>query len=72
MTNPSKARPVHEESTYQMLVELEDKERTIIEDIVYLLLVVATSTAIWQFAQQPVPFVDLGAAPAQTVAALPS
>ena len=70
MTNPSKARPVHEESTYQMLVESEEKGRLVIEDIVYLLLVIATATAIWQFTQQPVTFVDLGAADPQTAVAL--
>ncbi|MEO6971622.1 MAG: hypothetical protein ABI217_12100 [Chthoniobacterales bacterium] len=72
MTNSSKARPVHEESTYQMLVESEEKGRTFLENIVYLLLVIATATAIWQFTQQPVTPVDLGAAHAQTVAELQS
>ncbi len=72
MTNPSGARPIHHESTYQMLLESEEKERGIIEDIVYLLLVAATVTTIWQFSQQPVTFVELGAANAQNVIALRS
>ena len=71
MTNPLAAKPVHRESTYQMLVASE-KERTVIEDIVYLLLVIATATTIWQFCQQPVTFVDLGADHAQTAVALHS
>lgn len=70
MTNPSKARPVHEESTYQMLVESEEKGRAVTEDLVYLLLVIATATAIWQFTQQPVTIVDLGAADPHTTVAL--
>ncbi|HEX4639920.1 MAG TPA: hypothetical protein VH252_00950 [Chthoniobacterales bacterium] len=72
MTNPPKAKRVHQESTYQMLVESEEKERTVIEDIVYLLLVVATTTAIWQFSQQPVTFADLGAIQTQTAVELGS
>ena len=68
MTNPS--QPVHHQTTYQMLVESEEKERGVVEDIVYLLLVIATATTIWQFSQQPVTFGDIGAAHAQKVAAL--
>ncbi len=70
MINQPKAKPIHQKSTYQMLVESEEKERTVIEDIVYLLLVIATTTTIWQFSQQPVTFVDLGASHAQKVVAL--
>lgn len=55
-----------------MLVESEEKERVVMEDIIYLLLVIAAATTIWQFSQQPVTFVDIGAAHVQTVAALHS
>ena len=72
MTNPPTASPVHHASTYQMLVESEEKERTVIEDIVYLLLVIATATTIWQFSQQPVTFTDIGLANTQTIVALQS
>ncbi len=72
MTNPPAASPVHHESTYQMLVESEEKERVVIEGIVYLLLVIATATTIWQFSQQPVTFSDLGSAHAQSGVALQS
>jgi hypothetical protein len=68
MKNP----PVHQESTYQMLVESEEKGRTVVEDIVYLLLVVATTTTIWQFSQQPVTFVDLSATQTQAAVQLGS
>jgi hypothetical protein len=53
-----------------MLVASEEKERGIVEGIVYLLLVIATTTTIWQFSHQPVTFADIGAAHAQKVAAL--
>jgi hypothetical protein len=68
MTNPS--QPVHHETTYQMLIESEEKERGLIEDIVYLLLVIATVATIWQFSHQPVTFADVGVMHAQKVAAL--
>jgi len=68
MTNPS--QPVHHKTTYQMLIESEEKERGVVEDIVYLLLVIATATTIWQFSHQPVTFADIGVAHAQKVAAL--
>ena len=68
MTNPS--QPVHHETTYQMLIESDEKESGLIEDIVYLLLVIATVATIWQFSHQPVTFADVGVMHAQKVAAL--
>jgi hypothetical protein len=68
MINPS--QPVHHETTYQMLVESEEKEHGIVEDIVYLLLVIATSAAIWQLSHQPVTFAEMGVEHAPDVAAL--
>lgn len=68
MINPS--QPVHHETTYQMLINSEEKERGIVEDIVYLLLVVATSATIWQFSHQPVTFANIGIEHAQKIAAL--
>ena len=68
MTN--QANQTHQESTYQLLVESEEKERGVMEDLVYLLLIIATSVAIWQFGHQPVTFADLGDANVQKIAAL--
>lgn len=68
MINPS--QPIHHETTYQMFIRSEEKERGIVEDIVYLLLVVATTATIWQFSHQPVTFANIGAMHAQKIAAL--
>ncbi len=68
MTNPNQANPVHEESTYQMLVESEEKERGLVEAFVYLLLVLATVATIWQFGREPVTFAEIGVIHAQKVA----
>jgi hypothetical protein len=59
MTNTPNGTPVHEESTYQLLIRSEEKERGLIEGIVYLLLVIATTTTIWQFSHQPMTFADI-------------
>ena len=69
MTIPSQTQPIHHQNTYQLLVESEERERGFIEDIVYLLLVVATSVSIWQFSHQPVNFAGVGV-DTQQVAAL--
>ena len=69
MTNTPHTTPVHEENTYQLLIRSEEKERGLLEAIVYLLLAIATSTAIWQFSQQPVTFADLGSGTQATVIA---
>jgi len=60
MTNTSQPALVHEGNTYQLLVQSEEKERGLIEDIVYLLLVVATTTTIWQLSHAPVTFAQTG------------
>ena len=70
MTNPTQAKPIYEESTYQMLVEAEEKERGLVEAFVYLLLVLATVTTIWQFGRQPVTFAEIGHTHAQKIAAV--
>ena len=66
---PSQTQPVHQQNTYQLLVASEEKERGFIEDIVYLLLVLATSVSIWQFSHQPVAL-GIGAGAARNVPAL--
>ena len=70
MTTPSQTQPLHQQNTYQLFVASEEKERGFIEDIVYLLLVVATSVSIWQFSHQPVTFVDICATDARKIALL--
>ncbi len=42
------------ESTYSMLVRSEEKERSLSETAVYLLLIVSTAFSIWQAAHQRV------------------
>ncbi len=59
-------------STYQLLVESEEKQRNVFESVAYLLLAVAMSAALWQFSNQPVAFTGLGLAVAKTVAAQPA
>ncbi|MGB8343134.1 MAG: hypothetical protein WCE51_16240 [Chthoniobacterales bacterium] len=69
MTTPIQVSPVYQESTYQLLVQSEEKERGLIEGVVYLLLVIATTTSIWQFGRVPVTFAEIGEVHAQQVAA---
>ena len=59
MTNTLHTASVREESTYQLLIRSEEKERGLIEAIVYLLLVVATTTTIWQLNHEPVTFAQI-------------
>lgn len=70
MNNTPNAKPIHEESTYQLLIRSEERERGLIETIVYLLLVIATTTTIWQFSRQPMTFVEIGRAGLPTAMAL--
>jgi hypothetical protein len=69
MKTSSPTIPMHHETTYQMLVESEQKERGVIEIVVYFLLIAATAVTIWQFGTQPVTFADLDNAHAQRIAA---
>lgn len=69
MTHKPNAQPVHEESTYQLLIQSEEKERGLMEAIVYLLLVIATTTTIWQFSHEPVTFADLGSSTQDSITA---
>jgi len=43
------------ESTYALLVRSEDKERSMFEGAVYLVLVLSAVFSIWQAAHQPAP-----------------
>lgn len=69
MTNQTPATQVREESTYQLLVDSEEKGRGLVEAFVYLLLVLATVATIYQFGREPVTFADIGVMHAQKVAA---
>jgi len=72
MKTSSPTIQVHHETTYQMLVESEEKERGVIEIVIYLLLIAATTVTIWQFGNQPMTFADVGNAEAQKIAAVHS
>jgi len=55
------------ESTYAMLVRSEEKERSISETAIYLILILSTVFSIWQAAQQRVTLPNiLGASIAQS------
>ena len=70
MTMPTPAKPLHEETTYQMLIDSEEKERGMIEVFVYFLLIIATVASIWQFTREPVTFADLGVTHVQNATAV--
>jgi len=65
---PNQTNQAHQGSTYQLLVESEEKERGVMEDIVYLLLIIATSVTIWQFGHQPATLADRDAVRVEHVA----
>lgn len=69
MTKTPATQLIHEESTYQLLIRSEERERGLIEALVYLLLVIATATAIWLAGHQPV---ELGARTTEQISALQS
>jgi cytoskeletal protein RodZ len=58
-TNTAKSDRAEEaaahESTYGMLVREEEKQRSFLETVLYVLVVLSIIAAIWQFAHQPIP-----------------
>ena len=44
----------HEESTYALLVRSEEKNRGVLEIVLYASIALSALVSIWQFAQQPV------------------
>ena len=72
MNTSSPIISAHHETTYQLLVESEQKERGVIEIVIYLLLAAATTVTIWQFGSQPVTLADLDRPPAQEIVAFNS
>ena len=55
-----KPQITHHATAYELLVASEEKGRTALESLVYLLLIGATITSIWQAAHQPVNFTRFG------------
>jgi hypothetical protein len=53
-------------STYALLVQSEDKKRSLLETIAYGLFILSAVAAIWQFALQPVNF-PVSASPTASV-----
>ncbi len=53
--------PIHVASTYELLVHSEEKERSLSETLVYLLLIGTAAFAMWNAANQPfsVPVVGI-------------
>jgi hypothetical protein len=52
-----------QESTYALLVRSEEADRSLLETVVYVLVILSAVAAIWQFVQQPINL-PLGATPA--------
>ena len=61
----------HKANTYDLIVESEDKNRTLMETIIYALFTLSAIVSIWQFAVQPiiVPSHTAGFASTQTTTA---
>ena len=64
----------HQESTYSLLVRSEEKNRSVLETVVYTTIILSVLVAIWQFAHQPVqiPTDDTGIVGVSEVANSPS
>ncbi len=70
MTHPVNQKTIRRQSTYQLLVQSEEKVRSYFESLAYLLLIAATAASIWQFSHQPITFTSIGVAASQEVAVL--
>jgi len=55
-----KPQTAHHATSYELLVASEEKGRTALESVVYLLLMTATIASIWQAGLQPVTFTRFG------------
>jgi hypothetical protein len=68
-----KAQPMntHKSTTYDLIVQSEDKNRTLIETVIYALFILSAIVSIWQFVMQPivVPFHTAEFASTQTTTA---
>ena len=63
-TNP--ARNEVRKSTYALLLQSEEKERSLFETVVYSLLVLSAIVSIWQFAHLRIPSPFANTEPATT------
>jgi hypothetical protein len=61
----------HKANTYDLIVESEDKNRTVLETVIYALFTLSAIVSIWQFVVQPivVPSHTAGFASTQTTTA---
>ena len=69
--NPTTPNNNEFESTYALLVRSEEKSRSLLETLVYTLLILSAVFSIWQFANQPVvlPTDKVVGAPSEAIAA---
>jgi hypothetical protein len=44
----------HKANTYDLIVESEDKNRTVLETVIYALFTLSAIVSIWQFVMQPI------------------
>ena len=44
----------HKANTYDLIVESEDKNRTVLETVIYALFTLSAIVSIWQFVVQPI------------------
>ena len=61
----------HKANTYDLIVESEDKNRTLMETVIYALFTLSAIVSIWQFVVQPIvmPSHTAGFASTQTTTA---
>ena len=56
------------ESTYALIVRSEEKSRSVLEVVLYAVLILSAVFSIWQFANQPVILPAAGLSPATDIA----
>jgi hypothetical protein len=44
----------HKANTYDLIVESEDKNRSLLETVIYALFILSAIVSIWQFVAQPI------------------
>ena len=44
----------HKANTYDLIVESEDKNRAVLETVIYALFILSAIVSIWQFVVQPI------------------
>lgn len=56
------------ESTYALIVRSEEKSRSVLEVVLYAVLILSAVFSIWQFANQPVVVPAAGFSPSTDIA----